>query len=160
MFGFGKKEPVSMASPLKGKIIDITEVSDHVFADKVMGDGFAVMPGEGEDTVLAPCDGKVMLVADTRHAVAIGAGSKYRLELLIHVGLETAALNGEGFTALVKKGDKVKRGDPLIRFDRGALIKKGKSLTTMLVVTNADDAAQSMEKNLGDADKVLTVTLK
>ncbi len=160
MFGFGKKEEVKIASPLDGKIIDITAVNDPVFADKMMGDGFAVVPSDGADTIVAPCDGKIMLVPDTRHAVAIAAGDSGKLELLIHVGLDTATLGGEGFTALVSTGDSVKRGDALIKFDGALLKSKGKDATTMIVITNGDDAVKSMTKNLNEKSSVLTVAVK
>ena len=164
MFGFGKKEEVKIASPLDGKIIDITAVNDPVFADKMMGDGFAVVPSDGADTIVAPCDGKIMLVPDTRHAVAIAAGDSGKLELLIHVGLDTATLGGEGFTALVSTGDSVKRGDALIKFDGALLKSKGKDATTMKLrkqggeidaFTSATITSKAVCRAIADAQKKL-----
>ncbi len=154
MFGFGKKKKITLAAPVPGRILDITAVPDAVFADKVMGDGFAVEP-EG-DTVAAPCDAEVAFVPETRHAVALVRDG---IELLIHVGIDTVALEGRGFTAFVKKGDRVKAGDPLLRFDAAVIRGAGKPLTTEIVVTNMD-AVESLRKNLADAAAVLTVEKK
>ena len=138
MFGFGKKKQFTIAAPVEGKIIDITDVADDVFSTKMMGDGFAVEPAG--DTVKAPCDGMVKLLAHTLHAVAI---EREGVELLIHIGLDTVELEGKGFKALTKQGAMVKAGDPLVQFDRKTIEAAGKSLTTMLVITNADKSVKS-----------------
>ena len=104
MFGWGEKK-LALIAPAEGKLIDITAVDDPVFAGKMMGDGFAVEPSPESDKIIAPCDGEIALLSDTKHAVAI---RREGVEILIHVGLDTAALGGEGFTALVKAGDTVK----------------------------------------------------
>lgn len=156
MFGFGKKKLV-LAAPFEGKIIDITQVNDPVFSEKMMGDGFAVEPAEGMDTLLAPCAAEVTLVPGTQHAVAL---KKDGVELLLHVGIDTVSLKGKGFTALVKEGDTVKRGTPLLKFDSTEITAAGKSCITMIVVTNQDDAVKKVEKNLGNASEVMTLELK
>ncbi|SHE34223.1 PTS sugar transporter subunit IIA [Schwartzia succinivorans] len=156
MFGFGSKKLV-LSAPVEGKIVDITEVEDPVFAGKMMGDGFAVEPAEGVNTVCAPCDAKVMLVPDTMHAVAL---EKNGVELLLHVGIDTVSMRGKGFEALVKAGDKVDAGQPLLKFDSNKIAEAGKSSITMLVVTNQDDAVESAEKNLVNSEEVMTLTLK
>ena len=155
MFGFGKRK-LKLASPVAGRIIDIAEVADDVFSSKMMGDGFAVEPSVEADTIVAPCDGEVTLVAKTLHAVALRADG---VELLIHVGLDTVELAGEGFHALVKAGDQVRRGTPLLQFARAALETQGKRLTTMLVLTNEAEQVKSVEKHLDDPAAVLTVTV-
>lgn len=155
MFGFGKRK-LKLAAPVAGRIIDITEVADDVFSSKMMGDGFAVEPSAEADTIVAPCDGEVTLVAKTLHAVALRADG---VELLIHVGLDTVELAGAGFHALVKAGDRVRRGTPLLQFDRAALEAQGKRLTTMLVLTNEAEQVKSVEKHLDDPAAVLTVTV-
>lgn len=155
MFGFGKRK-LKLAAPVAGRIIDITEVADDVFSSKMMGDGFAVEPSAEADTIVAPCDGEVTLVAKTLHAVALRADG---VELLIHVGLDTVELAGEGFHALVKAGDQVRRGTPVLQFDRAALEAQGKRLTTMLVLTNEAEQVKSVEKHLDDSAAVLTVTV-
>ncbi|MGP1470576.1 MAG: PTS sugar transporter subunit IIA [Schwartzia sp. (in: firmicutes)] len=156
MLGFGKKT-LRVAAPLKGRVMDITAVPDPVFSEKMLGDGFAVEPSPEETTVAAPCAGEVILVAETRHAVALCAQG---VELLLHVGLDTAVLGGEGFQALVGVGDRVMTGQPLLSFDRGILEAKGKSLITALVVTNAAEAVSRMEKDLAHPSAALTVTVK
>lgn len=145
MFGFGKKEK-NIAAPVDGRIIDITAVEDEVFSQKLMGDGFAVEPAEGTDTIAAPCDGTVRLLADTLHAVAIDADG---LEVLIHIGLDTVELGGNGFAALTQQGAKVHRGDPLIRFDADIIREEGKPLTTMVVLTNGAQKASRIDISTG-----------
>lgn len=154
MFGFGKKKKLAISAPAKGKIIDITEVEDEVFASRTMGDGFAVEP-EG-DTLVAPCDGMVAMVADTLHAVVI---EKEGVQILLHIGLDTVELQGKGFEALVLQGDMVKRGDALVRFDRDCIGQAGKPLTTMLVVTNMD-VVSSLKKDLSNPAEVLSLEIK
>ncbi|MGO5486198.1 PTS sugar transporter subunit IIA [Selenomonas montiformis] len=155
MFGFGKKEK-NIAAPVDGRIIDITAVEDEVFSQKLMGDGFAVEPAEGADTIAAPCDGTVRLLADTLHAVAIDADG---LEVLIHIGLDTVELGGKGFAALTRQGANVHRGDPLIRFDAGIIRGEGKPLTTMVVLTNGAQKASRIDKHLDRPEGVLNVRL-
>lgn len=155
LFGFGKKAK-DIAAPVAGTILDITEVKDAVFSQKMMGDGFAVEPAEGADTITAPCDGTVKLLADTLHAVAIESDG---LEVLIHVGIDTVELGGQGFAALTKQGAKVSRGDALIRFDADSIKKEGKPLTTIIALTNGAEKAKKIEKHLEQAERVLTVQL-
>lgn len=156
MLGFGKKT-LRVAAPLKGRVMDITAVPDPVFSEKMLGDGFAVEPSPEETTVAAPCAGEVILVAETKHAVALRANG---VELLLHVGLDTAVLGGDGFQTLVGIGDQVVQGQPLLSFDRGILEAKGKSLITALVVTNAAEAVSRIEKDLAHPSAALTVTVK
>lgn len=155
LFGFGKKEK-DIAAPVAGTILDITEVNDAVFSQKMMGDGFAVEPAEGADTITAPCDGTIKLLADTLHAVAIESDG---LEVLIHVGLDTVELGGRGFEALTQQGAKVHRGDALIRFDAASIKKEGKPLTTIIALTNGEEKAKKIEKHLEQSERVLTVQL-
>lgn len=155
LFGFGKKEKI-IAAPVAGRVIDITEVEDAVFSQKMMGDGFAVEPAAGTDTITAPCDGTVKLLADTLHAVAIEADG---LEVLIHVGIDTVELAGQGFCALTKQGAKVNRGDALIRFDAESIQQAGKPLTTVVVLTNGREKAKKVDKHLDKPEGVLTVQL-
>ena len=113
MFGFGKSKVIEFVTPLEGEIIKIDQVDDPVFSEKMMGDGFAIMPTNGK--IYAPIDGEVASIFPTGHAIGIKHGEK--LEVLIHFGLETVKLKGEGFTTHVKQGDKVKAGDLLIEVD-------------------------------------------
>ena len=128
-----EKDANQFAMPMKGELIDLTTVNDPAFASKSMGEGFAMIPKEG--LLYSPVDGEVISVFPTKHAVGIKTNTG--LELLIHVGIDTVNLQGEGFTAHVKDGDRVKKGQLLIEFDLQGLKAKGVDLTTMFIVTNA-----------------------
>ncbi|TRM11776.1 PTS glucose transporter subunit IIA [Lentibacillus cibarius] len=131
LFKKGNSE-TKIYAPLNGKIIALEEVPDPVFSQKMMGDGIAIKPSDGK--VCAPVDGEVVQVPDTLHAVGIRAedGS----EILIHIGLETVSLNGQGFTAEVKMGDKVSTGDALLTFDLDYIRDNAENDITPVVVTN------------------------
>lgn len=137
---FKKKEKMEenkseLKAYISGKVIPITEVADPVFSSKALGDGIAIIP-EG-NTVFAPCDGTVSMIADTGHAVGITADNG--AEILIHIGLDTVSLNGEGFRVMIKQEKKVKAGDPLIKFDKEFIEEKGLTSSCILIVTNAND---------------------
>ena len=121
---------------LSGKVISIENVKDPVFSAKILGNGLAIEPEN--ELIVAPCDGVISTVmADSKHAVGITAENG--MELLIHEGIDTVALNGEGFELFVKEGDNVKEGDKLIHFDAKLIKSKGYQTTCILVVTNSDD---------------------
>ncbi|SET21855.1 glucose-specific PTS transporter subunit IIBC [Anaerobranca gottschalkii] len=119
-------------SPMEGKLIDLSEVPDQVFSKKIMGDGFAIEPQKGD--VVSPVDGKVVSLFPTNHA--IGILGKDGLEILIHVGIDTVELKGEGFQALVKEGDEIKAGQPLLKVDLEKVKKEGKAIVTPVIFTN------------------------
>ncbi|WP_018393474.1 PTS system trehalose-specific EIIBC component [Bacillus sp. 37MA] len=121
-------------APLSGKVTPIENVPDPTFSGKMMGDGLAIEPTDGK--VVSPVDGEVILTFPTKHAV--GVKSKSGIELLIHIGLETVNMNGEGFEVHVKQGDKVKVGDPLVTFDLQLIKEKAASHITPIIVTNGD----------------------
>ncbi|MCI8565409.1 MAG: PTS glucose transporter subunit IIA [Lachnospiraceae bacterium] len=135
MFGFLKKESGGVTAPATGKCIRIEEVPDAVFSQKMMGDGFAVIPSG--DTVAAPVSGEIVMVAQTKHA--FGMKTKSGIELLVHIGLDTVELNGEGFTVLAKPGSRVKAGEAVIRFDKAFMEGKGLNMTTMVIFTGGYD---------------------
>ncbi len=128
-----KKENI-IYTPCKGTIVPITEVPDPVFSEKVLGDGFAVIPAEGK--IYAPTDGEVTLVFDTLHAV--GMTSSMGTEILIHIGLDTVTLGGEPFTAHVAAGDKVKKGDLLVEVDLDKIKAAGLNSITPVLISNTD----------------------
>ncbi|MFC3039325.1 PTS system trehalose-specific EIIBC component [Virgibacillus xinjiangensis] len=128
-------------SPLTGKVIQLEDVPDPTFAQKMMGDGLAVEPVDGK--VVAPVDGQIVQVFPTKHAVGLQTASG--VEVLIHIGLETVALDGEGFEAHVSQGDPVKAGDPLITFDLDFIKEKAASHITPVIITNGD-ALETFEK--------------
>lgn len=121
-----------IVSPLDGKIINITEVPDEVFSQKMMGDGFAIEPSNGE--VVSPVNGTITTVFPTKHAVGITAEDG--LELLVHFGMDTVTLKGEGFTALVEQEAKVKAGQPILKVDLDSVKDKVPSIITPVVFTN------------------------
>jgi len=131
---FKKKEDPNIYAPVQGKCMDISEVKDEAFSSKLMGDGVAVIP-EG-DTIMAPADGKITMLFETGHA--FGMELNNGMELLIHIGIDTVNLNGEGFTPLKRAGDKVKKGDAIIKIDLENL-KKTHDLSTMVIVTSKTD---------------------
>lgn len=125
---------VTLLVPLRGWIAPLDETPDEVFAQRLLGDGVAIDPTG--DTLHAPCDGEVISVAASKHAVAIRAING--AEILMHVGIDTVALGGEGFRVLVEQGRRVKTGDPLLSFDLDVLAQRARSLITPIVVTNGD----------------------
>ena len=134
---FGKKEVLkdeTILAPLTGSIVQLAEVPDPVFSQKMLGDGIAIMPTDG--TVVAPFDAEIVQVFPTKHA--IGLRGKSGLEVLIHIGLETVALNGEGFETFVQQGDNVKAGDKLVTFDMAYVGEKANSLVTPITLTNGE----------------------
>ena len=125
-------------SPLKGKSIPLEEVPDETFATGVLGLGAAVIPSTGK--VVAPADGEVSTLFETKHAIGLSLDNG--MEMLIHIGINTVELNGEGFTAHVADGDRVTRGQTLITFDKAFIESKGYKMATPVIITNADDYAQ------------------
>ena len=141
MFGFLKKENRGIAAPITGICKNITEVADKVFSSKAMGDGFAVLPSG--NIVVAPVTGEIAMIFPINHA--FGMKTKEGTELLVHIGIDTVSLNGEGFTALVKQGDRVKAGTPVIRVEREKLMEKGVDLTTMVIFTEGYNRPVQLE---------------
>lgn len=127
-----EKMKEAYVSPAKGEIKPITEVPDHIFSGKMMGDGFAVLPEEG--LIVAPVDGKIVNVFPTKHA--IGLMSDAGREILIHVGIDTVILKGEGFETLVSEGERVEAGQPLMKVDLEFLKERVPSIITPIVFTN------------------------
>ncbi|MED4074068.1 PTS sugar transporter subunit IIA [Priestia endophytica] len=119
-------------APLHGDIISLSKVPDPVFSKKMMGDGIAIIPKSGK--VVSPVNGQVIQVFPTKHA--IGIRSEKGLELLIHIGLETVELDGEGFEILVNSNESIKIGDPLVKVNLDYLKSKNKDIVTPIIITN------------------------
>ena len=137
-----------LVAPITGKSLPLSETPDPVFAQKMAGDGLAMEPTG--DVVVAPADGELTLVFNTKHAFAMTLENG--VELLVHIGIETVSLNGEGFEQLAEQGTKVKAGDPIIKIDREFIKSKGLPLTTPVLITNPD-----ILKSISPVENVETV---
>lgn len=126
---------IKIFSPLSGELITLSEVEDEVFASGAMGNGIAILPSEGR--VVAPADAEVTLLFPTKHA--IGLKTIDGAEILIHVGMDTVSLNGNGFDSYVSIGDKVKKGQTLLTFDIEKIKKAGLTIVTPIIITNTAD---------------------
>lgn len=137
---------VEIASPMKGKVLKLESIKDDAFASAVLGKGAAVLPEEGK--VYAPADGVISTLFPTLHA--LGMETDEGVELLIHIGLDTVQLNGEGFEAKVSQGDRVKKGQLLVTFDKEFIESKGYCMETPVIVTNTDDFLEVVEIGEGE----------
>lgn len=148
MFFKGKKKEksIEVSSPLEGKIIPLENVPDPVFSQKMLGDGFAVDPLG--DTVVSPVDGEVISVFPTKHAISLR--DKDGREILIHIGLDTVKLNGEGFAPAVTDGQKIKKGQKLMEVNFAAIKEKVPSIVTPVIFTNLKEE----QKVVVEGDKV------
>ncbi|MDZ5588658.1 beta-glucoside-specific PTS transporter subunit IIABC [Enterococcus cecorum] len=134
---------VVLKSPLTGEVVALSEVPDPVFASGAMGKGIAIQPTKGE--LLAPADGVIMTAFPTGHA--IGMKTNDGVEILMHIGMDTVELEGDGFTLKVKEGQQVKQGDLLVQFDVERVSNKGYNLITPIIVTNTNDYADILDLN-------------
>ncbi|WP_119317026.1 PTS sugar transporter subunit IIA [Companilactobacillus formosensis] len=142
-----KVKEVELVAPVNGKAVDLSEVPDKVFASGMMGEGIAFK--YTGDTICAPCDGKITTIPNTMHAFGIIAEND--AEILVHIGIDTVNLKGEGFKKLVNEGDKVKAGDPIIKLDRSLIESKGYNLITPVLITNSKDYSVEIQ-NIGDVN--------
>ena len=156
-----KPEVVTIVSPVNGQAVSITEVPDPVFADKILGDGIAVIPDDG--IFLCPVDGEVASVAETLHA--IGFTTEEGIEVLMHIGLDTVKLNGDGFTVHVHVGDKVIAGKTILAdgnsTDKGELAL-GKNMTVAFMTFNGYNYEDAiiLNENLVKDDKYTSLHLE
>lgn len=128
-------------SPIKGRVLKLSDIKDDAFASGVLGKGAAILPEEGK--VYAPADGVVSALFPTLHALGLVTDSG--VEVLIHIGLDTVQLNGEGFEAMVKQGDRVEKGQLLITFDKGFIEGRGYCMETPVLITNTDQFLDVVE---------------
>jgi phosphocarrier protein FPr/phosphocarrier protein len=143
-----------LVAPMQGWVTAIEEVPDPVFSERLLGDGVAVDPTSA--SVRAPCDGTVVSLA--KHAVTLRAANG--AEILIHVGLETVALHGQGFLTEVAEGRSVKKGDPLLRLDLDFLFERAKSLISPVVITNSDKfriVRRTLNREIGSGDFLMEI---
>lgn len=137
-----------LLTPVKGNVIAREDIPDPTFAAGVLGDGVGIEPSEG--VVVAPCDGEISSVTDTCHAIGITGAED--MEILIHVGIDTVNMQGDGFNLLVSEGDKVKAGQKLLTFDMDKIRAAGYSTTTAVLLTNSDDYEDFKVLRKGQAD--------
>lgn len=145
---FSKQESsdiTELCSPVNGKVINLSEVPDPTFSEEILGKGIAICPQS--DTFFSPCDGTVEMLFDTCHAISIKSTND--AEILIHIGLETVELKGKYYKSHVKNGQKIKKGDKLITFDRQAISDNGYNTITPVVICNSDEF-NITEIKLGD----------
>ncbi|QBO35185.1 PTS glucose transporter subunit IIA [Periweissella cryptocerci] len=135
----------TLYAPTDGTIINLADVSDPVFAQEVMGKGFAIQPTS--DAVSSPVAGKVTMVAETKHAVGLTMSNG--LEVLVHMGIDTVEMNGTPFNLDVKVGDIVAGGAPLANMDRDAIINAKLEDTIMIIITNTADKLDNLNVTLG-----------
>lgn len=130
-----KKKQEVITSCISGKIVPIEKVNDGVFSEKILGDGVGIY--QYEEIVLSPCDGEIVSVMEeTKHALGIKTSND--MEILIHVGINTVSMKGQGFEVFVKPGDKVSKGDKLISFSRSLIKDNNLDDVVIMVVTNSD----------------------
>lgn len=134
-----------LSACLNGTVVPLADVKDEAFASGVLGNGIAIEPSDGE--LVAPADGEISSTFETHHAV--GMTTADGAELLMHIGIDTVKLGGKHFTYLVNEGDKVKKGQPLIRFELEAIKAEGYPVTTPVIVCNTDDYAAVEAKASG-----------
>ena len=148
-----------VTAPFSGKLVPLSEVPDETFASGILGEGIAIEPSDG--LFCSPVDGTVETIAETKHAIGFAADND--LEILVHVGLETVSLKGEGFEIFVKEGDKVKAGQPVAKVDLGLIRSRSlKTITSIVLTGGADDMELHCAEGTAAAGKtpVLTLTAK
>lgn len=159
MFDFLKKKedrrtiPVTqLKAYVSGEAIDIVDVKDGMFSEKIMGDGMAIR--SLSETVVAPCDGEITVIAETKHAIGLQVNNG--LQILIHIGLDTVSMNGKGFQVFVKTGQKVSAGQKLVSFSKADIEAAGYSDTVILVfVENEKEVQYSFRYGSVEAGKTV-----
>jgi len=158
MFGFFKAKKETILSPADGDIIQLEEVPDEVFSQKMAGEGIAIMPRS--NTFVAPVAGTVTKIFSTNHAFSIK--TKSGLEVMVHIGLDTVALNGEGFKQLAKEGDSVSIGKPIISADLEFIASKGKNIVTPIVLNHEKELVITTDiiGNIREGGDLMEVSFK
>ncbi|HHR6136723.1 TPA: PTS glucose transporter subunit IIA [Providencia alcalifaciens] len=134
---------IEIIAPLSGEIVNIEDVPDVVFAEKIVGDGIAIKPSGNK--IVAPVDGTIGKIFETNHAFSIESDDG--IELFVHFGIDTVELKGEGFKRIAEEGQSVKKGDVVIEFDLALLEEKAKSVLTPVVISNMDEIKELNKLN-------------
>lgn len=156
---FSRKKVDEFVAPAKGELIHLDKVSDPVFSQKLMGDGYAVNPSANE--IVAPIGGVIGTVFPTKHALMIT--SDHGLEVMLHLGIDTVELKGKPFEVFVSEGDTVKTGQKLATMDLQQIKDSGKDTSIMAIITNSDavkDMGTFDEKAVDTGDEVLKIDVK
>jgi PTS system glucose-specific IIA component len=155
MFGFLKRKVRDVYAPVDGQIVALESVDDEVFSQKMVGDGVAVMPIS--NTFTAPIDGIVSKIFSTNHAYSIKNDKD--LEVMVHIGLETVALEGRGFTRIVSEGDSVKVGDVIIEADLAYIKEHAKDTITPIIISDESEFKEILKEYnvVKTSDKIMEV---
>ena len=146
---------IEIIAPLSGEIVNIEDVPDVVFAEKIVGDGIAIKPAGNK--IVAPVDGTIGKIFETNHAFSIESDDG--IELFVHFGIDTVELKGEGFKRIAEEGQAVKKGDLIIEFDLALLEEKAKSVLTPVVISNMDEIKE-LNKLTGSVTVGETVVMR
>ena len=155
MFGFLKRKVRDVYAPVDGNVVTLESVDDEVFSQKMVGDGVAIMPIGGDFT--APIDGVVSKIFSTNHAYSIKSDKD--LEVMVHIGLETVALEGKGFTRVASEGDSVKVGDVIIKADLAYIREHAKDIITPIIIADESDVKEIRKEYsvVKSQDKIMEV---
>ena len=160
MFDFFKKkksQELIIGSPVKGKAVPLSSVNDPTFSEEMLGKGVAIIPSDGK--IFAPADGKIETLFDTLHAVSLVTGDG--VEILIHAGLDTVQMHGDGFTGHVQSGDTVHKGDLLLEIDLDKVKAAGYDMITPVIICNTDEYADVRSlagKDVNPGDDAISIT--
>ena len=152
MFGLFTSKEIRISAPVSGEAVALESVSDEVFSQKMVGDGLAIVPVD--NAFGAPVEGTVSKLFSTHHAYIVR--HKSGMEVMVHIGLDTVALKGEGFEAVAREGDEVKAGDTIVRADLDLIKSLGKEVVTPVIVSEMAKF-KSIEKKIGDIAKADTI---
>lgn len=138
MFGLFKKE-LNLVAPATGEALDLAAVKDEVFSQRMMGDGMAIMPADG--TFVAPADGEITMIFKTGHAYGMKLAKN--VEILVHIGINTVEMDGEGFEILAQQGDQVTAGTPIVKVDLDLVKSKGYDIVTPMIITAPETTGEA-----------------
>lgn len=156
---FKKEKIIKLTAPMTGEALDLKFVPDDIFAEKIIGDGIAILPKD--NIVLAPCDGKIIQLFPTKHALGILTDGG--LEILVHIGIDTVNLKGKGFKSYVFEGDKIYKGDKLLEIDSEYIINNAKSIISPIIITNMEKVKKLsyIRGNVvGGKDLIMEISIK
>lgn len=159
MLSFFSNNKITIKAPITGIVHELKDVPDNVFAQKIIGDGIAIEPTE--NTLYSPVKGEIVQIFPTLHA--IGIETKEGIEILIHLGIDTVELKGEGFTSFIEKGQKVNIGDRLLEIDWDYVKDKVPSIMTPIIITNMDKVDKMKILKMGEVkaeEDLLSIKIK